>query len=116
MLKSTSCELGANGDERGAEFLFAVGLLGALGASISAMQSIAQGAGQRMPAALSSAAMTLTRPAVGAAAAVGAYVIAEAGFPKLDTTSGYVLLALGFAAGFSERFIVGLVEATTKKP
>jgi 8-oxo-dGTP diphosphatase len=109
-------ELDADGEERGAAFVFAVALLGALGASISAMQSIARGAGERMPEALTSATMTLARPAVGAAAAVGAYVIAEAGFPKLDTSSGYVLLALGFAAGFSERFIVGLVESATKKP
>ena len=115
ILLATGTELDEDGADRGAEFVFAVALLGALGASISAMQSVGQGAGQRMPEALTSAAMTLTRPAVGAAAAVGAYVIAEAGFPKLDTSSGYVLLALGFAAGFSERFIVGLVEATTKK-
>jgi hypothetical protein len=56
-----------------------------------------------MPEALASATMTLTRPAVGAGAALAAFVIAEADFLKLDTTSGYVLLALSFAAGFSER-------------
>ena len=108
-------DLDAGGNERGAEFLIAVALLGALGASISAMQSLGQEAGQRMPEALTSAAMTLTRPAVGAAAAVGAFVIAEAGFPKLDTSDAYVLLALAFAAGFSERFIVSLVEGTGKR-
>jgi 8-oxo-dGTP pyrophosphatase MutT (NUDIX family) len=107
-------ELAADSESRDAGFLAAVTVVGIIGASISAMQSLGATAKRRMPEALSSATMTLARPVVGAGAALGAYIIAEAGFLQLETESGYVLLALGFAAGFSERFIVRLVDTSTK--
>jgi hypothetical protein len=108
-------DLDASADQRDAGFLAAVALFGTLGASISAIQSLGDATKQRMPDALTSATMTLTRPVVGTGAALAAVVIAEAGFLKLDTASGYVLLAVSFTAGFSERYIVRLVDTATKR-
>jgi 8-oxo-dGTP diphosphatase len=102
------------GDSAG--FLAAVGLFGVIGASLSAIQTLSKRAqSQRIPDAMASAVLTLARPAVGAGAALGAYVLVQADFLKLDITSGYVLLGIAFAAGFSERFVFGLVDTATGK-
>jgi len=61
-----------------------------------------------------STALTLTRPVVGAGAALGDYAFVQAGFLQLDITKGYELLAIGVVAGFSERCVFGLVGTAPK--
>jgi hypothetical protein len=103
-------------------FVALVALFGALGACLSAIRSLGRvGEDGRIPEHVASSAITITRPALGAAAALGVYAIAAGGLLNLDLTdeeAHLTVLALAFAAGFSERFVlsaVGLATGATER-
>jgi hypothetical protein len=93
-----------------AGLLAGVALFGMLGACLSAVSSMATIPGGRIPEHTMASKLTVTRPFIGAAAALGVFAILEAGFLKLDAGEEAALaLALGFAAGFSDRLVMGII-------
>ena len=98
-------------------FVALVAAFGALGACISAIQSLGHaGAHGRIPEHVATSLITITRPALGAAAALGVYAIATSGILNISLEGErehLTVLALAFAAGFSERFVLSAVGAAT---
>jgi hypothetical protein len=98
-------------------FLGLVALFGAIGACLSAIQSLGRtGAHARIPEHVASSLITITRPALGAAAALGLYAIAASGALNVDLTdeqAHLTVLALAFGSGFSERLVVSAVGAAS---
>ena len=98
-------------------FVALVAVFGALGACLSAIQSLGRaGAQGRIPEHVASSLITITRPALGAAAALGVYAIAASGLLNIsveDEEAHLTVLALAFAAGFSERLVLSAVGAAT---
>ncbi len=87
-----------------------VALFGALGGSLSALRSVTaagqQGKRARYPDQVQSWYVTVVRPLVGTAAALGVFAVLAP-----DVTSTAAMLGLAFAAGFSESVIVRAVES-----
>lgn len=98
-------------------FIALVAVFGALGACLSAIQSLGHAsATARIPEHVASSAITITRPALGAAAALGVYAIAASGILNIaleGEEAHLTILALAFAAGFSERLVLSAVGAAT---
>jgi hypothetical protein len=99
-------------------FVALVATFGALGACLSAIQSLGHlGAHGHIPEHVASSIITITRPALGAAAALGVYAIAVSGILNIDfddeERAHLTVLALAFASGFSERLVVRAVGAAT---
>ncbi len=99
-------------------FVALVAVFGALGACLSAIQSLGRvGAhGGRIPEYVASSLVTITRPALGAAAALGVYAITVSGLLNisLEGEEAHLTgLALAFAAGFSERLVISAVGTAT---
>lgn len=89
-------------------------LFGILGAGVSVAQSlVAADVSARIPAQQIGAFVVWMRPAIGAAAALIAVPLLKASklsIVGVAATDPAVVLAVAFAAGFSERFIVGAIE------
>jgi hypothetical protein len=104
-------------DDPSVGFVALVAGFGALGACLSAIQSLGRAAaGGRIPEHVASALITITRPTLGAAAALGVYAIAASGLLNIsleDQEAHLTILALAFAAGFSERLVLSAVGAAT---
>lgn len=104
-------------DDPSVGFAALVAVFGALGACMSAIQSLGRaGAGGRIPEHVASSLITITRPSLGAAAALGVYAIAASGLLNisLDEQDAHLtILALAFAAGFSERLVMSAVGTAT---
>jgi hypothetical protein len=98
--------------ERGSD-LAAIALFGFLGASLSAITSLTQlSTGPRIPHLRFHTFVTMMRPVVGAAAALGLYVFLASKLLNLGgSLSVGLVLAASFAAGFSERLIIRTVES-----
>lgn len=98
-------------------FVALVAVFGALGACLSAIQSLGRvGAHGRIPEHVASSLVTITRPALGAAAALGVYAITVSGLLNISLEgeeAHLTVLALAFAAGFSERLVLSAVGAAT---
>ena len=98
-------------------FVALVAVFGALGACLSAIQSLGRAGTQgRIPEHVASSLITITRPALGAAAALGIYAITASGILNTsvdDEEAHLTVLALSFAAGFSERLVLSAVEVAT---
>ena len=98
-------------------FIALVAVFGALGACLSAIQSLGHaGAQGPIPEHVATSLITITRPALGAAAALGAYAIAASGLLNISLEgeeAHLTVLALAFAAGFSERLVLSAVGAAT---
>jgi hypothetical protein len=98
-------------------FVALVAVFGGLGACLSAIQSLGRaGAGGRIPEHVASSLITITRPTLGAAAALGVYAIAASGLLNIsleEQEAHLTILALAFAAGFSERLVLSAVGAAT---
>jgi hypothetical protein len=98
-------------------FVALVAAFGALGACLSAIQSLGHaGAQVRVPEHVASSLITITRPALGAAAALGVYAIVASGILNIaleGEEAHLTVLALAFAAGFSERLVLSAVGAAT---
>jgi hypothetical protein len=106
-----------NLDDPSVGFAALVAGFGSLGACLSAIQSLGREAARaRIPEHVASSLITITRPALGAAAALGVYAIAASGLLNisLDEQEAHLtILALAFAAGFSERLVLSAVGAAT---
>jgi hypothetical protein len=98
-------------------FTALVAVFGALGACLSAIQSLGHaGAQGRIPEHVATSLITIARPALGAAAALGVYAIAASGLLNISLEgeeAHLTVLALAFAAGFSERLVLSAVGAAT---
>lgn len=98
-------------------FVALVAVFGALGACLSAIQSLGRaGAQGRIPEHVASSLVTITRPALGAAAALGVYAITVSGLLNISLEAEeahLTVFALAFAAGFSERLVLSAVGAAT---
>jgi putative (di)nucleoside polyphosphate hydrolase len=93
-----------------AGLLAGVALFGMLGACLSAIRSMASIPEGRIPEHTLASKLTVARPFIGAAAALGVFAILEAGFLKLDTgDAATVALAVAFASGFSDRLVMGII-------
>jgi hypothetical protein len=93
--------------------LLMVMLLGALGGALSAVRATSKGSERKIPDRLFAAPVTLLRPIVGATAATGVALVLQAGVAKLGDGSRIALLAAAFAAGFSERWFLSLMQTVT---
>ena len=83
-------------------------------ASLSAIQAVARRAGRgTIPEELAADKITLARPYLGAAAALGVYAVLVAGLLQVEIArdDGLAVLAFAFASGFTERLVLRAVEA-----
>lgn len=100
-----------------AGFVSLVAVFGAVGACLSAIRSLGEaGRKGRITEHMASYPITITRPALGAAAALGVYAAVVSGILNIavDGDRGRLtVLALAFAAGFSERLVLAAVEAAS---
>jgi len=92
--------------------LGAVSFAGALGGVVSAMMQLSRVGETKIPEALLYGLITSGRPLVGAASALFVYALLQSGLISLIAApiSLWSAIVLGFAAGFSERFVLKLVE------
>ncbi|HYN82287.1 MAG TPA: hypothetical protein VES88_12350 [Gemmatimonadaceae bacterium] len=93
--------------------LWMVMLLGALGGALSAVRSTSGGSDRKIPESRFAAPITFLRPIIGASAAIGVALLLQAGVGKLGDGSKIALLAAAFAAGFSEKWFLSLIEQVT---
>ena len=85
----------------------AVALFGLMGASFSAILSLAQAsAGRRIPEVVQHSFVATMRPILGAATALAALVLLRGGLLNLGDLRVGGVLAIAFAAGFTERLVV----------
>jgi len=99
----------------GGRILAYVGLFGALGGCLSAIQSLSKGAtGLRIPEQLAMGAITFVRPLFGAAAAMAVFAFLESGLLTVQQNTNAAVLATSFVAGFTERFVVHAAGSITK--
>ena len=90
-------------------------LLGIMGGCFSGILSIARGTSKgRIPDQLLDSWLTLSRPIIGAVAALAISAFLISGLIQLGIyLTEYLILAISFAAGFSERLLVKAVESTS---
>jgi 8-oxo-dGTP pyrophosphatase MutT (NUDIX family) len=92
--------------------LVSVALFGIMGASMSGILSLARAtAGTRIPEQLLNSWFTLTRPVVGAVAALAIHAFLLSGLLVFGEETLGLVLAVSFAAGFSERLVVRAAES-----
>jgi hypothetical protein len=97
-------------------FVISICLFGALGGSISGIISFSKISikqGEELPVLVLSAWLTVIRPLVGAVSALVLFTFVLSGLVDLGAISPYSILAISFAAGFSERLIVGAAKKPT---
>ena len=83
-----------------------VALFGALGAACSAILSVAQTqTTQRIPEKLLNSWVTVLRPILGAMVALAAFALLQAEIITLGEVTSFKVLAVAFAAGFSDRLV-----------
>ncbi|MGZ5436200.1 MAG: hypothetical protein ACXWID_06920 [Pyrinomonadaceae bacterium] len=94
------------------KMLAAVEFFGVLGAALSVASSLTRSSvDASIPQQVLASVVTWMRPAIGAGAALAAYLFLKAGLvPALKPASTVSALVIAFVAGFSERFITGAVE------
>lgn len=94
------------------KMLVAVILFGLLGGSVSAIFSLTGTTIKtKIPQQIAHNVITLARVFVGAASAVGIYILLSAGIIKDFAPSIAVVLALSFVSGFTERFVKRAIES-----
>ena len=94
--------------------LYSVFLFGIMGAAISSMLSIAgRSVGTRIPQQLLAEIFTLARPVIGGVAALAIFAFLVSGLLQVGEIMPGLVLALSFAAGFSERLVMSAVETVT---
>jgi hypothetical protein len=87
-----------------------------LGAGLSALlQLTRKSPATRIPEQIMASWITFTRPAIGAAAALAAYPLLQAGLLGDESPTVARLFFVAFAAGFSERLIIRGVESVAGK-
>jgi hypothetical protein len=99
-------------------FLYGVLIFGGLGGTLSAILALASASTKkRIPNQVSDAKVTLLRPILGAALGLIAYALLRAGMISFIDLSPALALSVSFAAGFSEKFVVGRIESmSSEKP
>lgn len=98
--------------------LLSVALFGVLGATFSvALTLTRRSIDAKIPEQVLGSFVTWMRPAIGAAAAMAAYVFLQAGFLNVGSTlkSAPAILAIAFIAGFSERLVVKAIDTASSK-
>jgi 8-oxo-dGTP pyrophosphatase MutT (NUDIX family) len=94
--------------------LASVALFGIMGASVSGLLSLARATTDtRIPNQLLSSWFTLTRPVIGAIAALAIHVFLLSGLLVFGEPTLRLVLAVSFAAGFSERLVVRAAESVS---
>jgi hypothetical protein len=87
-------------------------VFGTLGGCLSALQSFSTSStASRIPEVIHHGLLTAARPLIGAAAAMAAYVLLASGVVQFASDTNAAVLAVAFAAGFSERFVVRALES-----
>lgn len=104
-------------DSNGAKLIPSVILFGILGASFSGILSLSTGVSRaRIPEQLATIAITLARQVAGILSALAAYFLLSSGLLNLKVeVSPQLILAVCFAAGFSERLVVRAVETLSQR-
>jgi len=93
--------------------LFSIIMLGVTGGCFSGIFSIAREANKgKIPDRLLNSWVTISRPLVGAMAALAISAFLLAGLIQLGNLNRYIIFALSFAVGFSERLLVKAIEST----
>ena len=99
--------------------LLAVLLFGVLGASFSATRKVkGDSGGSKIPEMAAGFSITIARTALGATPALAAYAFLKSGILTVgggNTTSMPVALGIAFAAGFSERLVLRVLESLDGK-
>jgi hypothetical protein len=97
-------------------------LFGVLGASFSATRKLSDGTGKsKVPELASNVTVTLARTVLGSTPALAAYAFLKSGIVTFVAGGGNktpmaVVLAVAFAAGFSERLVLKVLESIDTKP
>jgi len=94
--------------------LLHVALFGAIGACFSGIRSLSARNKSKIPDAVLSTGLTLTRPVIGAAAGIIVFLALKSGIVSVANDSVAAILTLAFAAGFSESLVVRVVELVEK--
>jgi len=88
-----------------------VELTGIFGAALSVASSLTRSSvDTSIPQQVLASVVTWMRPAIGAGAALAAYLLFKAGALPFIKESEFSAFVITFIAGFSERFIIGAVE------
>jgi hypothetical protein len=101
--------------------LLLVLLFGVLGASFSATRKITDDSGKsKIPEMAASFSITVARTVLGATPALAAYAFLRSGMLTVGSSGANktpmpVVLAISFAAGFSERLVLGVLESLDNK-
>ena len=91
--------------------LISVVILGAMGGVISAFFSVARVRVRgKIPDQLLNSWITISRPLAGAISALAVFLFLLSGLLQYEVKSINLILAVSFAAGFSERIIISAVE------
>ena len=101
--------------------LVSLGVVGWLGATISAITDLPKpDLPSRIPELVSTFRVTVLRLLMGPALAIIIFFLTRTElFEKIfavNTVSGYIILIIAFAAGFSERLVLRVIEAIERKP
>jgi 8-oxo-dGTP pyrophosphatase MutT (NUDIX family) len=103
-----------------AKLLPSVMLFGIMGASFSGILSLSKGVSEaRIPEQLANTWITLARQVVGVVSALVAYSFLSSGLLKIGGIAfdnPHLILAVSFAAGFSERLVVRAAETLSQQP
>ncbi|MBI5688679.1 MAG: hypothetical protein HZC55_01180 [Verrucomicrobia bacterium] len=108
---------GCTGDGTAGELL-AVALMGGIGACVSAVFQLSRLGRTKLPDQLLQYSVTFARPLVGVASALFLYWFVRSGVFSLvdaEKLTRALALALGFAAGFSEKLVIQTVAAVRSK-
>jgi hypothetical protein len=93
--------------------MIAIAVFGAAGGTVSAIQFVARTSTKgKIPEQLQGSWSISIRPLIGAISALAISVFLLSGILQIGTLSDYLLLAISFIAGFSERFFLNVVEKT----
>ena len=99
--------------------LRSMAMVGLLGATISAMTDTPRLGSTRIPEMASSIRVTLLRLLIGPASAIVLYFVIQSNFYsavfRFGQPNGYAILVIAFAAGFSERLVLRVVETIAGK-
>lgn len=96
-----------------AAFRGSVILFGVLGAAFSGVLSLANASEERIPQLLLHFSAAMSRVSLGAVAAYVVFTFLDGGVLPFEPQNQNAILALAFAAGFSERLLVRAVKAAS---
>ena len=102
--------------EFGWKTLLMILTFGILGASFSATRKISGSSGKsKIPELAASNWVTVARTVLGATPALAAYAFLKSGMLKISDVNLPTVLAISFAAGFSERLVLNVLESLDRK-